>query len=328
MNVFGMLFSSAILMMPIVFYIDGVPFLSLLLEVWGCVLAIAIFCTAFAYFLYFEILVRASVLTTKSPGEIKIKKFIIILFISIIPTKTTFAKEFKTEVVHDIYFGGFLILQSISKFSGNEKDYEISLKSSTKGVLKVFSNWTGQVRSSGSFKNFGVVPNRYWSKAQNADEVRITDLKYDQSGNIVSSKIDPLPDPVEVVALPKDAHVGTIDPVSVISQLIRTVSRGNGCAGQFSIFDGRRRYDLEVIDKGLVHLDATPHNTYEGPALACMVKYKFLGGQKKNRNWGKGYGKDNTIFIARPSAEGPFIPISLRLTTNYGVLTAQYVKSF
>lgn len=59
MNAVGMLLSSTILMIPVVYYVDGVPYLSLSSEVWGAVLAIAILCTAFAYFLYFEILVRA-----------------------------------------------------------------------------------------------------------------------------------------------------------------------------------------------------------------------------------------------------------------------------
>jgi hypothetical protein len=268
-------------------------------------------------------------LTSRPLRGNKIKKSTIMLFFFIITlTKATFAKEFKTEVLHNIYFGGFLILQSTSKFSGNNESYKISLKSSTKGLLGVFSDWTGEVETRGSFKNLGVVPNRYWSKAQNADEVRITDLKYDKLGNIVFNKVEPLPDPAEVVALPKDAHMGTIDPLSVISQLVRMVSRGNGCAGQFLIYDGRRRYDLSLIDKGTVNLGASPHNTYEGPALACKVKYKFLGGQSKNRNWGKSDDGDNIVFMARPNINAPFIPVSVRLATDYGVLTAQYIKTF
>lgn len=268
-------------------------------------------------------------LKSRPIGGNKIKKSTIILFFLIITlTKTTFAKEFNTEVLHNIYFGGFLILQSTSKFSGNNESYKISVKSSTKGVLGVFSDWTGEVGSRGVFKNFGVVPNRYWSKAQNADEVRTTDLKYDKLGNIVLNEVEPLPDPREVVALPKGAHMGTIDPLSVISQVARMVSRGHGCAGQFSIFDGRRRYDLALMDKGTVNLVASPHNAYEGPALACKVKYKFFGGQNKNRNWGKSDDEDNIIFMARPNINAPFIPISARLTTNYGVLTAQYIKTF
>ena len=38
--------------------------------------------------------------------------------------------------------------------------------------------------------------------------------------------------------------------------------------------------------------------------------------------------EDNIIFMARPNINAPFIPISARLTTNYGVLTAQYIKTF
>jgi len=59
MNAFGMVIGSAILMVPCVLIIDGVPELSLSASVWGALLGIATLSTALAYVLYFAILSRA-----------------------------------------------------------------------------------------------------------------------------------------------------------------------------------------------------------------------------------------------------------------------------
>lgn len=59
MNALGMLTGATVLMIPVVFWIDGAPDLSLSLGVWASLLALAILSTALAYLLYFAILIRA-----------------------------------------------------------------------------------------------------------------------------------------------------------------------------------------------------------------------------------------------------------------------------
>ena len=59
MNALGMLTGATLLMIPVAFFTEGVPTLSLSLEVWSALLAVALLSTAVAYQLYFKILVRA-----------------------------------------------------------------------------------------------------------------------------------------------------------------------------------------------------------------------------------------------------------------------------
>jgi drug/metabolite transporter (DMT)-like permease len=59
MNALGMLVGGTALMLPIAFCIEGMPSFSLSLNVWASLIALALFSTALAYLLYFEILVRA-----------------------------------------------------------------------------------------------------------------------------------------------------------------------------------------------------------------------------------------------------------------------------
>lgn len=59
MNAFGMVISSTVLMIPVVYLIDGPPNLGLSPSVWASLLGLAILSTALAYVLYFAILARA-----------------------------------------------------------------------------------------------------------------------------------------------------------------------------------------------------------------------------------------------------------------------------
>jgi drug/metabolite transporter (DMT)-like permease len=59
MNALGMLLGSTVLMIPIVFVVDGPPQLALSTDVWGALLGVAVLSTALAYFLYFAILEKA-----------------------------------------------------------------------------------------------------------------------------------------------------------------------------------------------------------------------------------------------------------------------------
>ncbi|MEP2715806.1 DMT family transporter [Pseudophaeobacter sp.] len=59
MNALGMVAGSTVLMLPIVFYVEGVPRIDLSVEVWGALIGIAVLSTALAYLMYFDILRRA-----------------------------------------------------------------------------------------------------------------------------------------------------------------------------------------------------------------------------------------------------------------------------
>ena len=59
MNAFGMLVASTVLMIPVAILSEGAPVLTLSIEVWSSLIAVAILSTAVAYLLYFKILARA-----------------------------------------------------------------------------------------------------------------------------------------------------------------------------------------------------------------------------------------------------------------------------
>ena len=59
MNALGMVTASALIMVPVVWMVDGAPTLALTAPTWGALLGLATLSTALAYVLYFAILARA-----------------------------------------------------------------------------------------------------------------------------------------------------------------------------------------------------------------------------------------------------------------------------
>lgn len=59
MNAFGMLVGSTVLMIPVAILTEGIPVLTLSLEVWASLISVAMLSTALAYLLYFKVLIRA-----------------------------------------------------------------------------------------------------------------------------------------------------------------------------------------------------------------------------------------------------------------------------
>lgn len=232
------------------------------------------------------------------------------------------AQKSKIRAVYDVYFGGFYVLQTVSEFFQNKAVYQIKSQTTTQGTLKFFFNWMGNASSEGIFINSQAIPKWHSNIGRRADEVRLVKLVYDTYGKVAYTEIIPPSDPQKVMDLPKNAQLGTIDPLSVISQLINNIDSGYGCAGEFSVYDGRRRYDVQVMDNGTLNLPKTPYSIFSGPVTACKVDYAPLGGQRREQSKYAKTARERIVYVARPIINGPTMPVGLIIDTAYGTITA------
>jgi hypothetical protein len=83
--------------------------------------------------------------------------------------------------------------------------------------------------------------------------------------------------------VPADQQKDTFDPLSAVMFLTSgvAVSADNPCALTMPVFDGRRRYDVELskIKDTSISMD---NGLYKGRAAICSVKYRQLAGFKPN----------------------------------------------
>lgn len=250
-------------------------------------------------------------------------RFVFIAFsVFILPSPPTSAEETRIRAVYDIYFGGFYVLRTESHITMSPLKYKITSHSQTKGALSFFFDWMGEASSEGIFDKRQAVPKFHKNIGRRANIIRTTELTYDNKGALVSSKVTPAADLLEVTELPPKPGLGTIDPLSIIAHLSYAIKNDGSCNGTFAVFDGRRRYNLKISDKGTTTLSKTPYSSFHGTALACKVEYQMLGGHRRKRLKYTKNARERFIYAAQPFPIGPILPVGLSIETELGSLVA------
>ena len=227
---------------------------------------------------------------------------------------------------YTFYFGGFTILQAKTTIELRRKSYKVVSKSKTDGLLNLVYEWSGQATSNGNFLEWRSVPRLHQNVGQRAGNVRKTVLSYKSSGELGSSDIQPPPDLSEVFPIPRGLVKETIDPLTAIVEINRRLERGMGCNGTFQVFDGRRRYDLTLADRGEFTLKQTPFSSFQGKALVCAINVNMLGGHRREKSKYAETSGEKLVYVGRPLKDGPILPVGLRVETAFGTLTGHLVS--
>lgn len=235
----------------------------------------------------------------------------------------TLAEETDPVVMtYEVYFGGLHVLSATAELDRTDTRYRLAAKGQTQGILDFFFSWHGTTESQGAFADAGPVPARHRNHGYRGEKERKVALDYDSDGTVTAVSVEPPPDLEEVNALPEDAEIGTIDPLSVIAGLSEALTQGAACTGEFAVFDGRRRYDLMVTDQGPRHFDANSYSVFQGEARACGIDYQVLGGDRKEKSKYVKTARDRVVYVARPLEEAPAIPVRAKFETDFGTVMA------
>jgi hypothetical protein len=194
----------------------------------------------------------------------------------------------------------------------------------TGGVVNAFWQSEIQATSTGTVapKNFhpALYDSFYTGRSDKKQEVSLT---YDANG------------PVRLYAEPPYSTTGyevspeqqkaTFDPLSTITYLLSGfgTDASNPCGITLPVFDGRRRYNIEVtkVKDTMVSMD---NGLYKGKALLCQIKYRQLAGFKpKVIKEGASFPVINAWVVTFPSAvtgRNYTVPLRVWADTSYGVM--------
>jgi len=194
----------------------------------------------------------------------------------------------------------------------------------TLGVVNAFWQSEIQATSSGKLgtKNFvpGLYDSFYTGKTGRKQEVSLT---YD-GASPPRLYADPAYSTTGFEVKPEDTR-NTLDPLSAITLIFSGLGAeaGNPCAITTPVFDGRRRYDIEVskVRDVDVRLDS---GLYQGKGIQCDVRYRQIAGFRPR------VLKDNekfpvihAWFVTLPSTVAGrdyAVPVRVWAETKYGVL--------
>ena len=232
------------------------------------------------------------------------------------------------QLVWQVYLGGFNLGNIGLKSSFNGNGYSAVSKLKTAGVVNSFYEAVIDASSVGVMAGQGLQPIKYNSNTVNEKMSQKVDLTYSTAG------IELFAEPAyntERYPVSADQKRGTLDPLSGIVQALSGVSRSSAkpCGDTVRVFDGRRRYDIELKFQGNEKLKSD--EGYSGPAIRCTVSYKQLAGFKPNINKGRTLPTISVWFANLESTTGGpvqafHVPVKIMTETPYGIALAHARK--
>ena len=223
------------------------------------------------------------------------------------------------EIGYKIHLGGFHLAQVNVRTVMHEDEYVSVSKVETKGLVDVFASADIQLISTGEVIEGRVAPRTYNSDQIEKNKRQLVGLLFGQEGPL---EIDANP-PYDLERFPvsEDLKRRTVDPLSaaLFVTLGSTASRSEPCGEIVPIFDGKRRYNLNLTYIETEEINLGRDGGYNGEALHCRLEYERVAGFKPPKP-----GKRKTqvppidIWLA-PFNDGKLmIPVRMQADSDFG----------
>jgi len=184
----------------------------------------------------------------------------------------------------------------------SDKDYSITMTGRASGLLRVLASGEGTLTTVGIVKDGRPTPTRYVSSTT-ADDDKLDVTMTFEDGNVKDLQVSEPPVVPDRVPLTEAHRKGVTDPLTAM--FIPGIEVGDNlskaeCQRTLPIFDGRRRYDLQLAFKRTEKVKAD--KGYAGPAVVCSVLLKPIAGHRTSSSLIK--------FVDGREIEMAFAPIA------------------
>jgi hypothetical protein len=225
-----------------------------------------------------------------------------------------------------LYAGGIPLGKVDMNATIRGEQYHVVSDLQTSGVVNAF--WQAQIQatSNGRITRNTLLPSLYDSFDTNhSGKKQEVSLTY-ENGAPIRMYADPK-FPTNGYEVKPEQQKGTLDPLSAVIYIASGVGAesGNPCGVTAPVFDGRRRYNIEIakVKDTNVRMD---NGLYKGKALLCEMKYKQLAGFKpKIIKENEKFPKINAWIATFPSAIASrdyVVPLRVWADTPYGIVAA------
>ncbi len=220
------------------------------------------------------------------------------------------------EVDYKIALGGFDFGSADVKAEISSGDYELDALIKTEGIAEQFFETTFALASQGSFSGNRVKPARFVSTYVDADSTRRVELTYPRSGPPIMAAEPAYEDGFGPHVQLNDILM-TQDPISALLLPTRSAT-ASPCDRSLPLFDGRRRYDLQLREDGMMEMN-DGEGGYNGPVMRCTIAMLPVAGYER-KTLIKLLAREDSIRIWLAPLEGSdvWVPVRLTLRTPFG----------
>jgi hypothetical protein len=238
----------------------------------------------------------------------------------------------KLDASYVVTLGGVPVGKGSWMIDIQDDQFTATASGATSGLLRVFASGQGNSAAHGSVTGGQPIASIYSSSiiADNrSDQVRILFA----GGAVKDYLADPptMPSP-DRVPLTDASRKGVIDPMT--ASLIRVAGTGDtfvpeACQRTLPVFDGRMRYDLQLVFKRLEKVKS--EKGYQGTVVVCAVYFTPVAGHVPERSTIKYLAaqRDMELWLAPIAGTRLMVPYRASLPTpiGMGVLVANQFVS-
>jgi len=242
---------------------------------------------------------------------------------------------------YEIYFSGFHLGSADIEVDLLPAAYAVQVAAESSGLIGVLAPWSTRAVSEGRRAGPRLVPERHRVERPREDDVKITRMTFTDDGS-VEVLVTP-GDHTDGGGVPPELRRGALDPLTAAAGLIvQAAASGGGttgggttgvgpgaCGRTVAIYDARRRYDAVVAGAASDTLRPNRFAAYDGPAVRCTLRLDPVAGAFGSAEGEEGAwrrdaegaeSRRGTVWLARPLANGPVLPVRIEAETRFGAM--------
>lgn len=220
----------------------------------------------------------------------------------------------KLEAKYVISAAGIPIGKSEITVQIDNDKYTVSATGRASGFFTILVSGEGSVRVQGTVSETGLQPKNFTANIKKDNENSEVKMVID-GGSVVDLTESSIPDRDRVPLTDAHRH-GIVDPLTAVllpAGHPGTLS-GDVCQRSLPIFDGRRRYDLDLSFKRMDEIKLA--TGYQGPVVVCAIKFKPIAGHHSSSLIVKYLSEGRELELWSAPIAGTPVLAPVRMTTT------------
>lgn len=230
------------------------------------------------------------------------------------------------RAVYEVYAAGMTVLEVEAVLDMREQGYAAVTSLRTRGLASVFLPGEQLTRVEGGWAGTIPAPRRFLAEGTWRGRFRRILLDWQGSEPRIRELLPPNEEEREPV--PEALRRGTVDSLSALALLSRTVSESGHCDGAVPVFDGRRRMDYRSRTEGREVIRPW-RSAWHGTALRCGFEHRLVAGFRRDQDREEATTPQRgTAWIASPWPGAPAIPVRVEIPNRwFGTATAVLLRA-
>lgn len=218
---------------------------------------------------------------------------------------------------YQIYFGGLNVMQLGVDVGISPDAYDVTARVQTIGFAGFVAPWKSVATSEGSIDEGRIEPRQHRVSGEFRGRTRTTAIDFDHNGEVATVALQPPPGNGPNDQVPEALRRGAIDPPSALLAVTRLMAQDGRCNGRMRVFDGRRRYDVILTDRGRETLAANDYNAYHGTAIRCDFHFEPIVSEYVAQPEHKRRFRSGRAWFAELVPGRPVVPVRLEIDGDY-----------